>query len=257
MLTTYLNRTNRLLQYPTASPQTLYSTADLTDYINQARGQVAGEGQCIMALGTIPTVVGQTGYNFSDINTGTPAITGIQGVLNISRIALVIAGTGRKILTPRPWDYFDQYYINNPVPASGPPTVWAQYGQGSAGIGSITGVGAGTMVGGNFFINPIPDQVYVLSIRAACYPNALVVDTDVEAIPYLWTDAVPYFAAYLALLSAQSGQRQADAARMLERYGVFVERARAAANPDRLKYIYQGAPDPAQLNKFGLQGGQQ
>ena len=50
--------------------------------------------------------------------------------------------------------------------------------------------------------------------------------TTPEAIPYLWTDAVPFFAAYYALLSAQAGQRQGDADRMFARYQEFTNRAR-------------------------------
>jgi hypothetical protein len=73
-------------------------------------------------------------------------------------------------------------------------------------------------------------------------------DTTAEAIPYLWTDAVPYFAAYLALLSSQTGARTADADKMMQRYTEFVERAKRAATGDVLPWQYQGQPVPGGLN---------
>ena len=44
MLTAYLNATAILLQNPVA-PTSLYSTANLTTFINTARGQLAGESE--------------------------------------------------------------------------------------------------------------------------------------------------------------------------------------------------------------------
>ena len=38
----------------------------------------------------------------------------------------------------------------------------------------------------------------------------MATDADPEVLPYFWTDAVPFYAAYYALLSAQTGQRMAD-----------------------------------------------
>ena len=253
MLTEYQNRVNWLLQTPTASPSTLYPAAFLLDCINQARGQLAGESQSILTIGTVTTVIGQRNYNFSSLNLGTPSVTGIQGAMNVSRIHYGVA-SGQKFVVPRPWEYFDQYYMNNPVPVNGYPQRWSQLGQGSAGIGAITGIGSGSMSSGSFYLDPPPDAIYTLYVLCACYPIALALDTDVESLPWIWTDAVAYFAAYLALLSAQSGQREGEASRMLDRYGVMVERARKAANPDRLKWIFQGAPDAPQLAKFNLQG---
>ena len=254
MLTSYITQTQRLLQNPGA-PTTLYSTADITYYVNVARGQLAGEAQCVRVQGTIPTILNQRNYNFSGLSLGgTPSVTGVQGIIHIRAIRYAIA-QGFKWIEPRSWPWFDLYHMNNPVPVPGPPAVWAQYAQGSAGLGSITGIGTGAMGTGSFFIDPIPDGIYTLTCDCVCYPIALAADTDFEAIPYLWTDAVPFYAAYYALLSAQTSARMAEAERYYQYYTQFVQRARVAATPDVNKYLYEQVPDPTALNQMGLPSG--
>lgn len=250
MLNTYLTRTQQLLQYPIAGQQ-LYSTADLTSWINQGRGQVAGEGECIRVMGTLTTTVGQQAYNFSSINVGTPSATGIEAAIHVRTIHFGVA-SGQKRVNSRNWEWFSLYQLNNPVPQSGPPTTWSQFSQGGAGIGSITGIGAGSMSSGSFYLYPIPDLAYTLYLDVVAYPIALAADTDVEAIPYLFSDAVAYFAAFLALDSSQTEARAQDAQRRFQQYTQFMQRARAFANPDPLKWQYQQSQDPAQAAKYGL-----
>ena len=50
MLTEYIARTQKLLQHPVPATNPLYSQADITGYINTARKQLAGEGQCIRRI---------------------------------------------------------------------------------------------------------------------------------------------------------------------------------------------------------------
>lgn len=245
MLTAYQNNTQNLLQLP-AAPTLLYPLTNLTTWINIARGQLAGEGECIRVLATISTVVGQRNYNFSALNTGVSATNGVAGAIHIRRISYNL-GTGQQWLTPRPWPWFEFYSLNNPNPTNAAPSSWSQYGQGSAGTGSGSGAS------GSFYIDPPPNAIYTLNCDCACYPIALVDDNTVEAIPYLWTDAVPYFAAYYALLSSQTSARQADADRMFKHYGTFLDRARKASNPSVLRWQYEQAGDPVQANKIALQ----
>lgn len=251
MLATYRSRTTQLLQNP-AAPTALYPTADLDSYINQARGQLAGEAECVRYLGTLSTVIDQRNYNFSSISTGVAATTGVQGAFNARSIRYAV-GTGYQWVTPRAWEWFEFFSLNNPVPDSGPPGDWSQHKQGSAGAGAITGIGAGTMISGSFFLDPIPDLAYSLVIDCACYPQLLSADADVEAIPFPFTDAVSYFAAYLALLSAQNNARMADAERYFGYYQVFMNRARTFSNPSVLRGLYEQAVDQTQINKLGLQ----
>ena len=100
MLAAYLLQTQRLLQNP-AAPVALYSAADLTSYINTARGQLAGEAECVRTIGTINTVAGVNSYSFSGINIGTPTSTGIDGVFNIQTIQYVVA-SGQKWISGYP-----------------------------------------------------------------------------------------------------------------------------------------------------------
>ncbi len=239
------------MQNPGA-PSSLYATADLTSWINQARGQLAGETECIRVIGTIQTVVGQRNYDFSGLNIGNPTVTGVAGAIHIRRISYNV-GTGQKWIAPRGFEYFDLYFLNNPVPASGPPAEWSQYGQGASNIGAISGKGTGAQSSGSFYVDPLPDTVYTLNCDCVCYPAVLAADNDPEAIPYLFTDAVPYYSAYLALLSSQTSARQADAERMFGYYTTFVQRARHFSNPSVNRGMYSQEPDPTRINKLGLQ----
>lgn len=250
MLTAYLTQTRSLLQLPGTSSSNLYTDADLTRFINIARGQVAGEGECIWVHGAIPTVVGQDAYRFQDINVGSSGATGVQGVIKISSLHYAV-GNGQLWLTPRPWPWFSLYERNTAVPQPGPPKAWAQYGQGAAPSG-ILGTQAG---GGSFYVSPVPDNIYSLIANSVCYPVPLTDESTVEALPYFWTDAVPFFAAYFALLSAQTNARMADAAQMYKNhYKEFMSRAREQSNPNEMRYQYRQAGDPAQATKMGAKG---
>ena len=250
MLTFYETQLKGLLQNP-AAPTSLYATADLDRWINVARGQVAGESESIRVEGTISTVVGQRNYNFSAINVGTPSATGVQAPIHVRRIAYGVAA-GRKWMTPRAWPWFDLFHLSNPIPVNGPPKTWAQYGQGSAGTGSEADPGAGSLGGGSFYVDPPPDAVYTLYCDCVAYPIALAADSDPEALPYLWVDCVPFFAAWYALMSSQNNARMADAGRMMDNYKIFVDRARKAVNPSVGRWMYEQAGDPVQAAKIGL-----
>jgi hypothetical protein len=249
LLASFLTQTRSLLQFPGSASTSLYSDSDLTRWINIARGQVAGEGECIRVVGTIPTVIGQRPYRFADISTGVAATTGVQGVINVRSLSYQIAN-GELWMTPRPWPWFTLYELNNAVPQPGPPRTWAQFGQGAAPGAT------GSVNGGSFYVSPIPDDVYPLNCNSVCYPISLVDDTTPEALPYLWTDAVPFFAAYFALMSAQTNARMADAASMYKgHYNEFMERARKQSNPATNRWQYEQAGDPAQGPKMGISKG--
>lgn len=251
MLTTYQTRTQQLLQSPGA-PTSLYDvTTVVTPAINQARGQLAGEAECVRYLGTISTTINQRNYSFSSISTGTASVTGVQGAFNARSIRYAV-GDGYQWVTPRAWEWFEFFSLNTPVPASGPPVDWSQHKQGSAGSGSITGIGAGSMISGTFFLDPIPDLAYSLVLDCNCYPQLLAADTDVEAIPYPFTDAVAYLAACIVLWSSQTNARMADAERYFGYYQTFMNRARTFSNPSVLRGLYEQAVDQTQINKLGL-----
>jgi len=218
--------------------------------VNTARGQVAGESRCIRAIGTLTAVIAQRFYNFSSINLGTPAVTGIQGAINVRRMQYAV-GTGMKWVKGKSWPWFDFQRMNNPVPTSGAPTEWSQYGQGSASTGTITNEGSGTIVSGSLAIDPLPDLAYSLYCDCVCFPIALAADTDVEAISYLWTDCVPYLAGYLALMGSQTSTRIQQAQQLFALYEQFMQRARDFANPDMNNFAFEQSRDPVMVNRLG------
>lgn len=249
MLTAYQTATQALLQNPSAG-NALYAITDINRWINTAREQVAGDGQCIRAIGTIPTVLGQRAYNFSSIVFTNAAI---QGALSVRRINYVV-GAGQKTVWLREYEWFDLYYLNNPVPVNGYPQHAAQHQQGAAGPG--TGGGAGTAATGTFLLDPPPDAIYTLNCDCNCYPISLVDDTTVEALPFPWTDAVSFLAAYYALMSSQTSEREAQAARMYQQhYQTFLAKARTNTNPAVLPFMYEQSPQPTTSNQLGLRSG--
>lgn len=245
MLTAYLAATNALLQNPPAN-SALYNPASLTTYINTARGQLAGESKCVRFMGSLALSVGTQAYPFSSITLSGDVAAGIAGVLDVETLWYQVA-SGQKWIRPRPWQWFALYELNNPVPIAGPPQVWSQFGQGASAQTSPLPVG-----GGSLYISPPPDQTYTVPVDAVCYPTPLVDDTTPEAIPYLWTDAVPYFAAYLALMSAQTNARIEMAKQMLGLYQEFVDRARGASTPMTLPTMYPQQPNPVRANQLGV-----
>lgn len=232
-LTNYLAQTRRLLQNPPATTS-LYTTADLTIFINLARSQLAGENQCIRAMGTLAFAMGSRSANFTSINTGVSATTGIAGVLNIKQASIALA-SGALFMRVRSFPWFNQYHLMSAVQVPGQPKVYAQYSQG---------------VNGSLYIDPLPDTDYSLNLDCVCYPIPLVDDTTVEAIPYPWTDCVPFFACYYAYMSAQ---RQGDADLFYKRYQEFAQRGRDMSNPDVLTHLYPQARDLTLVNKLGVQ----
>ena len=236
MLTQYLTRTAQLLQNP-AAPQPLYNETDLTGYINEARGQLAGTAECIRVPATLTITQATIAYPFADIVV--PAGQGLLAPIHVRNIWQMLGSGGYHWIAPRPYPWFAVYEANNPAIQSqqGPPDTWAQYGQG---------------VAGSIYFSPAPDQTYTCATDPVWLPAPLATDGDPEPIPYLWTDAVPFFAAYLALLGSQTGARSQEADKMLERYGEFMTNARRSATPDILPDIWEQSPSPVRQNQLGL-----
>jgi hypothetical protein len=240
MLNTYIQRTMRYLRQErqeTINPQ------DLIDYVNEARGQIAAEGECIRQTGSITITSAVPSYAFSSIALPASAVFGMDGVIHVRSLRYA-SGSGFQWVPPRPWEWFELYGLNNTAPVNGAPTMWTQYGQGAApGDLGITG-------GGSFWVSPTPNASYTVVLDCVCYPTALVNDATVEALPYLWTDAVPFLASYFALMVTQTLTSSDQASRMYDSYKEFMRRARAAANPAVGRYQYQQADDPRIINKL-------
>src|SRR5580658_6303124 len=212
MLFSYLQQTQRFLG---DAMQMKWNPGDLTAYVNSARSQIAAEGQCIRGLSALATVGNTQAYPFSAVS-GLPS--GTTSPVNVRMITRAVSG-GATLLTPRPWEWFNQYYIATTTINNTAPTIWSQLGQG---------------VSGTIFLSPTPDAVYSLAVDAIYEPIALVDDTTAEAIPYPWTDCVPYFAAYLALMSDPTAGFTPVAQKLWDRYIEFAARARVFATSSLL-----------------------
>jgi hypothetical protein len=240
MLTKYQTQTLQLLQSPYTAAASLYATSDITAFVNTARGQIAGEGEAIRVYGSLNLNTGVRVYPFANIDvTGT---AGTAGVFNIRSAALSTGSpsTGQVLLTPRSFPYFWTYCLNNAVAVSGVPTTYAIFGQGETG---------------SFYVDPVPSSTVVnpsARFDCVCVPVDLASDSDPEALPYPWTDCVPYFAAYLALLSAQ---RTADADHMFQLYQTFAQRARQMSNGSVVPSQYPQQGNPVRAGQLGAQQG--
>lgn len=228
MLNLYLSNTALLLQNPAASTA-LYSTQNLTTFVNTARTQLAGQTECVRSTVTMSVTSVTSIYQFSSI-TNLP--TGVQGVYNIRQVTRT-SGSGQVYMGSRPYPWAVTYWLNNASPTPGTPTEWSQYALGTTG---------------SMIVNPSPSGNFTLNLDASCYPVSLVSDTTPEAIPYAYQDAVPYMAAYYAYMSAQ---RQQDADKMLQRYEDFVGRAKTISVPMVLPEQY----DQYQMPQQPPQGG--
>ena len=213
MLTLYETALTNLLQAP-SSPTALIPSSQLQTYINIARLQLALDAECIRALGAFNTVIGTSGYNFSSVTFINPGISGVGAIQNL------YVSIGNNPIELRPWPWFLQYYSR--FANTGVPTVASQQGQGALG----------TIV-----LYPTPDAIYNIEVDSVCFPINLVDDTTPEAIPYPWTDAVPFYAAWLAFMSLQ---RQADADRMFSRYKELAQRGRQESTSEVLPGNAQG-----------------
>jgi len=205
MLVSYETLTSALLQAP-SSPVSLINTSTLDSYINIARNQVAADGECIRFPASLTTSAQSN--SFASITTS--AANGVGSV-----IAIRSAKIGPRLaIDIRPWEYFAAYYLGSG--SVGTPLRAAQQGQG---------------INGTFFIDPVPAAPVQITLDVVCLPIVLVNDTTPEAIPRLWVDAVPFYAAWLGMMSLQ---RQGDAQVMMQRYHDLMRRARQLSTPSEL-----------------------
>lgn len=230
-MTTLFTYLQRVKQLSADQNESLFNSGFITTYINVARGQVASEGNCIRDYSTLAWTAGTQSLPFSSI---TPSNAAISAILNIRTISYGIA-SGKANLRPRPWEWFNYYELGNPVPQQGLPNIWTQQGQGTAGT---------------LWLSKVPNLDLTLYLDTVCLPIDLVDNTTAEAIPYPWTDAVPFYALWLLF---QQARLDGVADKMYERYENLMKRARSTSTSTVLPYIYPQTQDPTALNKLGLE----
>lgn len=152
---------------------------------------ITGNGTGATATGTLSafltTSPGQEVYKFSDVNPLAAAFPGVKEVVAVQTIS-VSWGSMRPTLRQMDWSGFQAYLRSTNIGSTNYPTVWAQYGQGATG---------------SVYMYPVPATVSPMDWDCYCIPIDLVDDSTYDAIPYPWTDAVPYYAAYQAYMTAQ------------------------------------------------------
>lgn len=176
--------------------------------VTLASGSGTGATAIVVVSGLNVTSVSQEVYQFSSV---TPMVatsgSGIQSVYEVNGIT-VIWGTFRYRMKTCSFSKYKA--VGSPYTAGYTyiPAVYSQFGQG---------------VNGSIYAYPIANAAYQWEWDCFCLPNDLNVATDVEALPYPWTDAVPFYAAYYAY---QQNGRMADADRMWKEAGKMMTRAR-------------------------------
>lgn len=131
--------------------------------------------------------IGQEVYPFSDIYLGNwPGVDAVHAIKSAS----VIYSNYRYSLPMYAFSVYQAQIRQYPLLYQYVPTFCSQFGQGA---------------GGSFYAYPLPSQTYQWEFDCFCLPSNMQLDNTIpEVIPQPWTDAVPYFAAHLAMLELQN-----------------------------------------------------
>lgn len=211
MLTAYQTAVENLLHDPSNQ---FFSLTNITTWINSARQQLAQDAECCRGVASFTTTAGQTVQALS-------AITSMPSGASQVVVPRILFYNGVP-LEGRPWEWFSEFYLNQPGAVDGDPAVWSQLIIGSTG---------------DIYFYPPATSGLTVYVDSVLLPIDLATDSDPELIPYPWTDAVPYFAAYLAFLSAQRTQ---DAQAMWQLYMAFARRGREITSPTTLPRNFPG-----------------
>jgi hypothetical protein len=203
MLEQYLADTQDLLN--DAEGQ-FFRVPRLTNYINKSRRRIAAASGCLRVLppGTY-TVPNQEVYELKAWNSLVQTqMPGVHSILFVRSIAIgiggkwdggeIVGGSWKPVWRQIPWSDFQarfRIYGRTFIGTISDPGWWTQFGQGPTG---------------KIYLAPIPSQWQPIELDLTCIPAPLTNDDTPEPIPYPWTDAVPYWAAVLALMQQQRAQ---------------------------------------------------
>jgi hypothetical protein len=180
----YMAKTRRLLT--DGGPNFFYSNEVITDAVNEARRKVANFTGCLRQLVVnIPLPSGQEVYNVSEmIDRGTPPNLGSY-VIELRGITTYWDGTRVKCVY-RAFSEQDVWFRSFTQGFTGPPASMAM-------IGSNT-----------VYLNPTPDRDYVSDWDVVFTAVPLGTSSDLETIPIIYHDCIPYRAASIAKFGEQS-----------------------------------------------------
>jgi len=173
-LSGYITETRRLLHDVNAN---FWTNAELTDYINDGRGHLVQDTGCNRVLQNHTITTGTETIDFSALPEGVRTLD----VLNV----ILYWGNTRIPLYYLPWTDFNaqlrywQTYTGRPIGFS-------MYGPKK------------------IYISPTADQDYACEIDTVVEPEDLSDSSPTETLPSPFTEAVPFYAAYLAKYQEQS-----------------------------------------------------
>jgi hypothetical protein len=170
----YITETRRLLHDVNAN---FWTNAELTDYINDGRNHLVQDTGCNRILQSHTVTATIETIDFVDLPEGVNTID----VLTIN----LFYGNSRVPLYYMPWTNFNaqlRYYQNN----TGRPIAFSFYGPKKV------------------FVGPRPDQDYVMEFDTVVLKAPLTDASPTETLPTPFTEAVPFYAAYLAKYQEQS-----------------------------------------------------
>lgn len=217
-LTAYLQTTLLLLNDAGIAS---FNPDDLTTYINLGRNQIASEGECVRDTGSLTMVSSTTRYMFSSIVL--PSSSGYNSVLNVRQITYTNSNGYQSSMTQRPWEWFWRYNLAQGVAVSdATPTTWSVLGRGTQGV---------------LYVSPPPSAATVLTCDCTILPNTLALDSDIEALPYPFTDAVPFYAAFYA---ANTAGNMDVASQFFSLYQIYLKAAAEGSTPTVLPRQYPG-----------------
>ncbi len=206
------------------------SQAQLTRWVNEARRQCAARSGCIRRLisgqsafgasaqpgsavpggmqpGAVPdafpagtvanaainsfqTIPGQERYSYIGyINEYAKAQhAGIGGVVDLIALSVNWGGSIRPTLAWMPWDDLQAYARAYAYLVESYPSVWSCYSDGEDG---------------EAWLFPCPSTIGEMEADAFCYPKDLYTDSDYDAIPGGFRNAIKFGAASLACMASQ------------------------------------------------------
>lgn len=217
----------RALAAPTFSGGLLSSVAvnaQGTGYVAVPAVTVTGNGTGASALAVltqhVTTIAGQEVYSIATIAgiiqslyPGAGDILGIQGIS-------ISWGAQKPTLRRCDFSTMQAQLRAWQGGMQGPPSVWAQLGQGSTG---------------SFYLWPVPVQVTRMDVDCYCTVVDLVGASVPDLIPEPWSEPAQYYAAMLAY---QNAQRPDDARGMLSEYARTMGLARAAVSTAMVPSFY-------------------
>lgn len=237
MLANYITETQDLLN---DSQGQFFTPPTLTNYINRSRRRIAAVSGClrIMPPGA-QTIPNQEKYPFSG---WTALIQGImpqaQSILACRSLAVglggrwqtddfgegrIVGGSWKPLWRRLVWTDFQarfRIYGGTFMGTISEPGWWTQYGHGPTGA---------------IYLAPIPTQSMPIEVDLTIIPQPLLTDDDVDPIPFPWSDAVPYWAATLALLQQQ---RREDAAGMAMIFNADLPMCASVVCPQMIQTAY-------------------